>query len=52
MKERILQFRDERIPSNRVVDGKSIASSLDSSIRVGDMNNKETWTQIDWKKMN
>ena len=39
---------DERIPSNKVVDGKSIIFVLDSSIQVGDMNNKETQTQIDW----
>ena len=39
---------DERIPFDRFVDGRLIISGLDSSIRVEDINNKETWILTDW----
>ena len=46
--ENVLQIRDGRIPFDRFVDGKSIISSLDLIIRVGDVNNEETWILNDW----
>ena len=40
--ERIIQIRDERIPFDIFVVGKSIVLSLDSSIRAEDVINKES----------
>ena len=46
--ERILQIGNKGIPYDGFVDGISLISGLDSSIRVEDVNNKETCVLNDW----
>ena len=47
--ERIVQFRDKRIPYDGFVVGKSIVPGLDSSIRAEDVTSKENCIPMIYK---